>query len=249
MKKKFLSLLLMLALVLSLGTVAYAEHYDGPEGMRAVFTADKTMQSTFKSNQISQAISELQPGDDATFTVTVRNDYPGTVDWYYANDIVKSLEDEAENAGAKGGGYTYKLTYSGPGGDQTLFDSENLGGEDTSGGEGLHQAAGALKDYLFLDTFASGEGGTLTLNVSVDGLAQHNDYQDTLAQLNLKFAVDLRDDQPNERRREIVRTGDENDAGLYAGLTAVSGLLVLLIAVYGWSLNRKNRKKKEEGQK
>ena len=254
MKKKLFSLLLMLALVLSLGTVAYANSTTIPGGT-VTYTSSKTMTNTFNDKEANDALSKLRPGDDATAVVTIKNENSVTTEWYYSSSIFESLEDAAEdeNRGAHGGGYTYRLTYSGPGGTYTLFDSENLGGTDTSGGEGLHQAVGGLENFNYLDTLAYGQSGTVTLYVKIDGLAQHNDYQDTQAQFDLQFGVLPREDLPEGETpnpQKLIKTGDENNVGLYVGLTAVSGLFVLLLALYGWSSNRKNRKvKKEEGQK
>lgn len=251
MKKKLFSLLLMLALVLSLGTVAYADSITIPGGT-VTFTSSKVLTNTYANEEVHNALSKLQPGDDATATVTIKNENSVTTDWYFKSDVFESLEDKAENLGAKAGGYSYKLTYSGPGGDLTLFDSENLGGTNTSGGVGLHQAADALKDYSYLDTLAYGQTGSVTLYVKIDGAAQHDDYQDTNALFDMRFAVDLREDLPTSETpnpQKIIKTGDESNVGLYIGLTAVSGMFVLLLALYGWSVNRKTRKAKKEGQK
>ncbi len=254
MKKKLFSLLLMLALVLSLSAAAYAEKVTIPGGT-VTFTSSKVLTNTYANEEVHNALEDLLPGDAATATVTIKNENSVTTDWYFKSDVFESLEDkaEAENEGAKAGGYTYRLTYSGPGGTYTLFNSENLGGQETSGGVGLHQAAKALEGYSYLDTLAYGQTGSVTLYVEIDGAAHHDDYQSTEGLFDMRFAVDLREDLPEGETpnpQKIIKTGDENNVSLYVGLTAVSGLFVLLLALYGWSLNRKNRKaKKEEGQK
>ena len=69
----------------------------------------------------------------------------------------------------------------------------------SAAGVGLHEATSALKDYFYLDTLTTGQTGKVTLNVALDGESQGNRYQDTLADLQMNFAV--------ESRAAIVRTG------------------------------------------
>ena len=85
-----------------------------------------------------------------------------------------------------------------------LYSSETVGGEDTAGGEGLHQATGALEDYFYLGRLESGEEGRVLLTVELEGETQGNDYQDTLARLQMNFAVE--EVEPNT----VVEQGEDN---------------------------------------
>ena len=155
-----------------------------------------------------------------------------------------------------------------------MFDSDTVGGEYdsvddmlTHMGEGLHSATNALKDYFYLDTIHNGEGGYITLEVALDGETQGNDYQDTLADLQMNFAVELRDDLPARPNPEepgdppqtvddtqptpnpeggrgtgIVRTGDESQLPLFAIAGGVSGLLLLVYCIYCFREHRKGKK-------
>ena len=111
------------------------------------------------------------------------------------NKVLSSLEDTREDhEGLSGGAYTYILKFknTATGEEKTLFSSDIVGGDNVSAaGEGLHEATDALKDWFYLDTFANGEGGVLSLRVALDGETQGNDYQDTLAELSMQFAVEL----------------------------------------------------------
>ena len=176
------------------------------------------------------------------------------------NKVLYSLEDRSKNSATGGGAYTYTLTYKGHDGEtRTLFDSDTVGGENESAaGEGLHGATNALKDYLYLDTLAKGESGTITLEVALDGETQGNDYQDTLADLQMNFAVELNESgngggsrrrteessSSATRRRQVVRTGDETDLTPFVLASTVSGSLLFLFAVY----SQVQRRKKKEGQ-
>lgn len=248
--KKLCSFLLMAALLLSLSTVAYADVIrTADRGWLVHFTQGKRMESNFSMQDFQDVLKGMQPGDECDLTVRVRNDNSSTTDWYLQNDVIQSLEDESNNVNTAGGGYTYRLAYVGPDGQEDVyFDSESIGGDDTSGGEGLNQAATAMENYRFMDTLATGDSGTVTLHVELDGVTQGNDYQDTIARLSLSFATLLRDNDTTSTPppRDIVRTGDESDLFLYVGVFGVSGVFVLLLAVYALSVNRKKKKGEEK---
>ena len=193
--------------------------------------------------------------------LNLKNDYDETVDWYMTNKVLKSLEDtRAEDTGLQGGAYSYILTFknTSTGKETVLFSSDRVGGEgESKSGVGLHQATGALQDWFYLDTFKKGEGGTLTLRVALEGETQGNDYQDTLAQLQMQFAVELRTTTKDSSHssskhtthtstthREIVKTGDYTDTIPYIIAAGVSGLVFLLLAFY----SLKERRKQKGGQ-
>ena len=49
--------------------------------------------AAFKSSELSDAASALQPGDGITFRIVLKNEYSGGTDWYMANEVLSSLED------------------------------------------------------------------------------------------------------------------------------------------------------------
>lgn len=199
MRKQILSVILGAALTLGLATAANAEHYTGGDNWSVKFTADAEMDSTFHSSDLSEGMAGLQPGDDIVFTVTLKNEYPSATNWWMTNEILHSLEESVE-AAAAGGAYTYELTYtSAAGHDIVLFSSDTVGGDEASpNGEGLYEINGALNDFFFLDTLEEGQTGRVTLLVALDGETQGNDYQDTRADLQLNFAVELTSAPPAE---------------------------------------------------
>ena len=105
------------------------------------------------------------PGDDITFTITLKNSSGKTADWYVLNEIVNSLEDTQKKAA--GGAYSYLLTYAPSAGTPvTLFDSNKVGGElKENEPEGLHGVDTALKNYIALETMRTGKSGVVTLKV------------------------------------------------------------------------------------
>lgn len=227
-----------------------AEDYHGEDGWTVSFTAESAMESNFRTADMDDAVSGLQPGDTITFELDLKNENSTATDWYMTNKVLYSLEDRSANRGTAGGAYTYVLSYRDHNGEETLlFSSDTVGGENISaGGEGLHEATGALEDYFYLDTLTTGQVGSISLVVSLDGETQGNDYQDTLADLQMNFAVELNvtpTEEEQSRRTNIVKTSDESDlGGLFAAMT-VSGVLLLGMAVYSLRQGRKEKREVE----
>lgn len=262
-------------MVFGSGIPVHAETFYGDDNWNVAFTSDREMVSSFSTADINDVVSGMQPGDNVIITLDLKNTNPTTTDWYMQNEVLYSLEDRSANSRTGGGAYTYRLFYTDKDGAvETLFDSDTVGGEYdsvddmlTHMGEGLHSATNALKDYFYLDTIHNGEGGYITLEVALDGETQGNDYQDTLADLQMNFAVELRDDLPARPNPEepgdppqtvddtqptpnpeggrgtgIVRTGDESQLPLFAIAGGVSGLLLLVYCIYCFREHRKGKK-------
>lgn len=275
MKKRIFSLCLTLLLICGMTLSVRAESYQGASGWRVVFTNNKKMESNFKTSDMDDSISGLQPGDDIVFTIKLQNENSTATDWWMTNEVLQSMEDKSANSATGGGAYGYVLQYTDKKGDVvTLFDSDSVGGEGniTSAGEGLHAATDALEEYFYLDTLATGESGTITLKVSLDGETQGNDYQDTLAELQMNFAVELNPDVNSPRRfvetvsgsdsrtttttnrednsasiriRDIVRTEDQTNLTPYFIAMAVSGVLILILGICSMKKSKKDKKEAE----
>ena len=246
MKKKLFSLLMAALLMLALSATAFADPIPAADGWQVTYTADNKMESNFSSDAIADTLSNLQPGDDTTFTVTVKNASNTTVDWYMLNHILDSLEDTS-SYGAVNGGYTYILNYTTSGGSvRELYSSNRVGGGGQDGyitpaGEGLNEIDDALKSYMFLERMASGGSGTVTLYVALDGESQDNAYMNSAAELQMRFAVEVVE-------TDIVVTGDESASRslspVYIGM-GVSGLVILVLGIDGLVRNlRRNRKER-----
>ena len=184
-------------LILVLSISALAENHAGKNDWAVTFTADKKMSSNFHDKVWDDNLKGLQPGDYVDFSVKIKNDNDNTTDWYMTNKVIDSLEDtRSDDKGLNGGAYTYILKYKGNqdgDSDVVLYSSDTVGGQSVSkAGQGLHEATNALDDWFYIDTLNKGEGGTVTLRVGLDGETQGNDYQDTLADLQMDFAVELR---------------------------------------------------------
>lgn len=243
MKKKVFAAVLSLALLLCAVPTAFAETNSAEWDV--TFTSENTLDSNYTAANLSSKVHEMQPGDTVNLTLNLRNDNGAPANWYMSNTVLQSLE-ESGNA-ANGGAYEYELTYANPdNGVDVLFTSDAVGGElSASDRVGLKNATEALEDYFYLDTLEPGERAVVNLRVSLDGETQGNSYQDTLARLQLNFAVD-----PTTERTEIVtrpglpvvQTGDHNDSLPFIIAAGASGLLLLVLALLG-TRERKNRNK------
>lgn len=262
-----LALCLALCLACSLALPVQAEELLGESGWKVSFTSDNKMESSFKTGDLDEAVMGMQPGDSILFTISLENGNSKNTDWYMSNQVISSLEDSSENA--SGGAYTYELAYTDKDGARNvLFRSDTVGGDRTGqAGEGLNAAANGLGDFFYLDRLQSGQKGTVTLKVALDGETQGNGYQDTLADLEMNFAVELPEDNAPEpganpgnnpggnpgggsgdpgnsgHSTGTVKTGDENNLIPYVAALGISGILFLLLAIY--SLRRGRREREE----
>lgn len=245
-----------------------AETYYGDDGWNVVFTSESSMESSFRTADINDVVGGMQPGDNVIITLDLKNENQTTTDWYMRNEVLYSLEDRSANRETGGGAYTYRLAYIDKNGEvETLFDSDTVGGESAADtisrmGEGLKGATNALKDYFYLDTLEQGAGGVITLEVALDGETQGNDYQNTLADLQMNFAVELQADEPGPGRRSskepdnpgtaeeplssvnrtgVVRTSDNSRILLYTALSGICGFVLL-----AWCIFRCREHKKGE---
>ena len=256
MKKSVFSLLLALALLCAMAAPACAEDYVR-NGNWVTFTANAKMESNFSSSAVTNALSQLQPGDSCTFTITLKNGHAETTRWYMTNEVRKSLE-EAARASIQNAAYSYLLTYQSADGSRAieLFNSDRVGGEvgfstehsfiDDTGNvsnyrSGLFEATDGLQDWFALDTLASGESGYITLVVSLDGETQGNVYQDTWAKIRMNFAVEL---QSAGQNRNVVKTGDDWNLKPFYIVMGVTGALFLLLAIDGVKQRKEEREAK-----
>lgn len=232
--KRILSMILTVCLLSLLTVNAYADHLATVENGTVTYTADGTLDDNF--NRLEDVVKDLLPGDDITVVLKLRSENAEDCNWYMSNTVVNSLED---GSGASGSAYGYRLSYVDPEGEETvLFDSETVGGDGSS--DGLKEATGALKDYFYLDTLNQGDEASVKLSVSLDGETEGNDYFNTLADLEMRFAVEPNAGASNtvtERASaggngvgRVVSTGDEAELFPYYVAMAVSGILLLMLA-------------------
>lgn len=250
--KKFISILFVLIFLGNISVLSFAKDLSRTIGTVWFNSDGRTMSNDFQKkltdknveSELLRRLSEMQPGDTATFTINLRNDYSKATNWYMTSKIVDSLEEGT----AKNGAYTYYLRYvnnTDSSKNRDIFKSEAVGGESSSG---LMEINEALKEdytasngekYFYLDNLARGQGGQILLTVALDGETQGNDYQDRLADLKMNFAVQIYDQPPID----APKTNDENNLIPYYIAMIISGLLFLYFALDAYT-DRKYKKGK-----
>ncbi len=271
MRKKIMTFILLAGLFVTAPATARAESLTAESNVS--FTSENKLAADYTSADMNNAVYNLQPGDDITITLNLKNENAMAANWYMTNEVLQSLE-ETTGSEATGGAYEYELAYTDPGGArEVLFTSDTVGGENSGSRVGLKAATSGLEDFLYLDTLSPGQQGILTLRVALDGETEGNAYQNTLASLQINFAVDtttvnnqtvthvvdengnpvLVDENGNlvatedssSARTQIVRTSDDNNLLPYIAAAGVSGILLLLLAIFGV----KERRKAKSGAK
>ena len=261
MKKKVLCLVMAGAvaagtMTAGTGIRVYAEDFTSQGDWSVTFNGEG-MESNFSSQEMADEIFGILPGDTIELKVEVQNNSQEDTDWYMSNEVIKSLE---EGSSARGGAYGYQLRYVSVSGEETmLFDSDTIGGDE--GEEALQEVTGSLEDYFYLDRLGSREGGTVYLTVALDGETQGNDYQNTLARLQMNFATEIaepetvrdedkiikrtvKEESKTLYRTQRVKTGDESRILLYSAIALGSGLALLGLGVVAL----KKKKNREEGE-
>ena len=124
----------------------------------------KKIVSDFTSQEIADAVTSLQPGDDVSFIVTYKNNYDASTDWYMENRILQTLEKASASKAVSGtgqaehGAYTYELIhYDNNNVREVLFSNKEVGGDTVVGGmEGVRYREYEIQlnpgDKLFLYT-------------------------------------------------------------------------------------------------
>ena len=254
----FCALLLIVSMAVPVMATIDDPDYSGGADWTVAFNSNNKLEPNFTTAQYQDVFSDMQPGDDAKVTLKLANVNSSTVNWYMDNDVKQSLE---KNSVASGGIYTYRLSYKGPGAQEVvLFSSDLVGGdyENSSLEIGLEEINNSFMNnydsnnrnrqnegYFYLGQFNSGASGEITLYIKLDGETQGNDYQDTLAQLEMKFAVEL--ESPNTTptpvpsgnvptpgtttTTQIVKTGDSSHNLLFMILIAIAGVILLILAI------------------
>ena len=261
MKKKILCLAMIAIMALGIPMTANAEECYGADDWKVTYEKGD-LNTNFKGKTASEdVLTKLLPGDTMHLKIKLENKSGKKSDWYMANEVLQSLE---EGSNASGGAYTYILTYTDSKGNvETIYSNERVGGElsnersASETGVGLKQATNMLEEHFYLDRLNNGETGCVNLTVKLDGETQGNDYQQTLAQLQMDFAVEEVSEithtevEKIERPKTIVqqkvvttsvKTGDASQIALFSGSALICGIVLIV----GTSKQVKGRKKGEQ---
>lgn len=252
MKNSVKITVLLIACIISVFTAAEISFAESAKYNGSAYFDGKAVRSSFRTGEIADAVSELEPGDDVSFKVKYTNKYKEDTEWYLENEVLQTLEkaDAArkipEGTGTpENGGYTYELIHKDKNGKKTvLFSNDRVGGDARPDDmQGLEQATNALDDWFYIQTLGKGESGELTLNVKFDGETEVNDYMDTNGGLMLRLGVNVKNrnesssqSSPSSQNEsdgpeysQGIRTGDPVRLGLFAAMFAAGIILLIVI--------------------
>lgn len=194
MNKKIVNIILALAIVAAgfMGVTNKALAFTQTKGWTVTYN-DEGLTSDYDVDKAT--ITSVMPGDTIVYEVDYKNDTKNDTDFYINTKVINSLEEsltEDDTTAAKGGAYSYKLSYELNGATTVIYDSETIGGDNETV-VGLKQIQSELEDnqgaYFSVGRLSNNQAGKVKLEISLDGNSQDNGYMAKLATLDLAFGV------------------------------------------------------------
>ena len=126
----------------------------------------------------TQGFTDLQPGEDRTLTLILKNDGSREMSFYMSAEILDNIAEKTADSQAV---YDFSIAKNG-----TTFFSTVIGG-----GSAYNQSVG--REYLqednniLLDTLAVGAQDRVTVAIKLDGQSAENSYMDKTGKIQLVF--------------------------------------------------------------
>ena len=258
MKKKIIAFGMMLALLLSLSTIAYGAEetptvtFDGSEDIK--YNYDDT-------DNFGTKFNDMQPGEERVQEILLKNTSNKSIDFFMRTEVLKAFEDAKKASEAA---YQISLTITQDGKTETIYGGNESDGTARIGADenGLKDMNVSLQEWLMLVNLKPSKTATLKMTVFLDGESHTNDYQAADGTFQFEFRAGYDDAPPQteivtEKQADKivtnkvttpgpvnkvvrqVKTGDDTPVGFWLMAAGASLLIVILAAVYG-------KKKKEK---
>ena len=224
MKKKILCLMMAAILAVGAPLTAFARDYQGADGWQATFDGSK-LNSNFKDEDVTDSMSEIQPGDSITLHVQLTNQDSSNTDWYMTNEVLQTLEDAQDSA--SGAAYEYRLDeyfYLGrlaKGESGTVYLKVGVEGE--TGNNGYQQTLAKLRMTFAVEKVK--EGQTIKKNTVIEKKVPQKNNLTT--------------------SRKAVKTGDTSNLLMYSVIGLVGGLIFQIAGIILLNNSRKTRQHRE----
>ena len=88
MKKKIMAYALLAGMLFSASATVRAESHTAESNVS--FTGENTLAADYTSAEMNDAVYNLQPGDDITINLNLKNDNPSAANWYMTNEVLQS---------------------------------------------------------------------------------------------------------------------------------------------------------------
>lgn len=255
MMKKILCLAMTMLMVI--GTPLTANAAENEKSWTVRYNGESNLITELENGQetLSLDFGNVKPGESISLEAKIKNDTSKKTDWYLSNVVTKAFEAIQS---AKGGAYTYVLTYHGPNNADAvaLYNSSEVGGDKSASEEaGLKEIVLHENDeYIYLDRLNPGEEAYVRLYVKLNGETVIDTYQGLDAALNLEFAVEKinegtiikeitkinKETITTSTPVQIIRTGDNAQLALFSSVALISGVALVVVAFR--MMKRRNEK-------
>lgn len=240
MKKKSITLLITLALLLATALPAFAAETITFKGQAEKFVKEVTGDA--------EAFTDMLPGENRTIRLTLKNEDSSEMKFYMSAEILDNIASKTADSQAV---YDFVISKNG----QPFFTTIIGGGtaKNTSAGEKYLDES----NNILLDTLAQGQSDVIDISLELEGNSTGNSYMQQTGEIQLVFTASTTDPAApgssggNVIERLVQSMTNPGATGPNTGLKGVSPYLIVacvcvLIAVVAIVIFIVSRKKKEE---
>lgn len=186
---------------------------------RAADTADATVTfdgsrelkySGFEEEGFGSVFQGMLPGEERTLKIRLQNTSDKDVDFFMDTQILKSLQEAADNASyyvklevLQDGASTVVL---GSGEEAAVIGGASAEGSAGAGNQGLKELNDTLNGYRMVASLAKGGTADVSLDIQLDGESGDNSYQNQMGVMQFQFQASY--NEPEVQTVVRTRKGD-----------------------------------------